>query len=72
MNNPKLLEVWIEKLNKIDWRPTETSVLCSKHFEESCFRISDGKYVTLKINSVPTILTVRMCAEMDFKMKISP
>ena len=32
-NNSKLLEAWIEKLNKIDWRPTKTSVLCSKHFE---------------------------------------
>ena len=55
MNDSKLLEAWIEKLNKTDWRPTETSVLCSEHFAESCFRISKGKHMLFKTNSVPTI-----------------
>ena len=55
MNDSKLLEAWIEKLNKTDWQPTETSVLCSEHFEKSCFRISNGKHMPLKTNSVPTI-----------------
>ena len=55
MKDSNLLGGWIEKLNKADWRPTETSVLSSEHFEESCFRISKGKHMPLKTNSVPTI-----------------
>ena len=55
MNDSRLLEAWIEKLNKTDWRPTETLVLSSEHFGEACFRISKGKYMPLKTNNVPTI-----------------
>ena len=55
INDSKLLEAWIEKLNKNDWQPTGTSILSSEHCEESYFRISKGKHMPLKTNSVPTI-----------------
>ena len=33
----KLRQQWIDQLNRQDFKPTKSSVVCGKHFEEHCF-----------------------------------
>ncbi|GBM47090.1 hypothetical protein AVEN_166727-1 [Araneus ventricosus] len=53
--NTALLEVWVSKLGRSTfWRPSPFSVLCSDHFEESCFdKIGDVKHI--RADAVPTL-----------------
>ena len=34
---PELLRKWVHNVKRKDWAPNEHSLLCSKHFDESCF-----------------------------------
>ncbi|CAL1287232.1 unnamed protein product [Larinioides sclopetarius] len=53
--NPALLEVWISKLGRTTfWRPSPFSVLCSDHFEDSCFD-KIGDVVHIRSDAVPTL-----------------
>ena len=36
-NSPKLKQQWMEQLNRQDFKPTKSSVVCGKHFEEHQF-----------------------------------
>ena len=49
-----LLRRWVSFVNRQDWTPKPTSVLCEKHFEEKL--ITRGKRCTLKwvLNPFPT------------------
>ena len=51
----KLLEKWTRFVNKQDWKPTATTVLCEKHFKEDL--VKHGKRTTLNWNldPIPTI-----------------
>ncbi|KAM0736843.1 THAP domain-containing protein 1 [Formica fusca] len=57
LGKPELLNKWLGNMIMLNWRPTETSYLCSSHFEASCLRKVKGKYWALKENSIPTIFT---------------
>lgn len=56
LEKQELLNKWLENINMLNWKPTETSRLCSSHFEASYLRKVKGKYWALKENSIPTIL----------------
>ncbi|XP_018402656.1 PREDICTED: THAP domain-containing protein 1-like [Cyphomyrmex costatus] len=74
-----LLKKWLDNIGIKNWTPNSSSLLCSEHFEETCFR-KIGKYLKLKEGSVPTIFkveyfsnikseTVPLC-ETEFNQKI--
>ena len=59
---------WADQVKKIrdKWEPTDHSVLCSKHFEESCFETDTllmgslglgKKKIYLKADAVPTLFS---------------
>ncbi|XP_011059382.1 PREDICTED: THAP domain-containing protein 1-like isoform X1 [Acromyrmex echinatior] len=52
-----LLKKWLDNIGIKNWIPNNSSLLCSEHFEETCFR-KIGKYLKLKEGSVPTIFKV--------------
>ena len=31
-------EIWTSRVPQLNWTPSNNSVLCEKHFEESCFK----------------------------------
>ena len=35
--NPELADKWVKFINRRDWIPSSTAVLCEKHFEENLF-----------------------------------
>ena len=47
---------WIRNVSRKGWRPSVRSVLCSKHFEESCFQRNEVR-PRLKDGAIPTIFT---------------
>ena len=53
--NPELLDKWLKFVNRSDWKPSPSSVLCEKHFKEEY--IIRGKKCNLKwkCNPIPTI-----------------
>ena len=53
--NPELADKWVKFINRRDWIPSSTAVLCEKNFEEKF--ISRGKKCNLKwkCNPIPTI-----------------
>lgn len=64
--DPVLKKKWIEqvKRHRDKWEPTEYSVVCSQHFENSCFVPSSAlmlslgvgkKKSSLKLDAIPTI-----------------
>lgn len=56
LGDKTLCEIWIERVGRKDWRPTKTSVLCSKHFSADSYRSSpDLKRRRLLRWAVPTI-----------------
>lgn len=52
-----LLKKWLDNIGIKNWTPNNSSLLCSDHFEETCFR-KIGKYLKLKEGSVPTIFKI--------------
>ena len=63
--NEKYRKIWVEKVRRIDWEPTEHSRLCSAHFESHCFAqklklleslgLPRPKKLILKHDAIPTI-----------------
>ena len=48
----------VHAMKRKDWAPTEHSLLCSNHFDESCFVVRPGKSGRrLYDHSVPTKFT---------------
>ena len=54
MKNADLMQRWIKFVNRADWKPAPTSVLCERHFDD--MYINRGKRCTLKwnLNPIPT------------------
>ena len=66
LNSTKLLDKWLQNVNRDGYKPTKTATLCSEHFEPDCFEEdlyakymgrSPGKrpQFILKPDAVPTI-----------------
>ena len=61
--NPKVRKQWIDfvQRHRSGWKPTDTSILCSVHFEDSCYTMNHeiaaslGIKSILKRDAVPTI-----------------
>ena len=54
--NSELLQKWIQAVKSKNWVPNKYSLICSDHFEPSCFFVRPGKVgCRLYDNSVPTI-----------------
>ena len=34
LNNPDLLEKWVKFVNRPEWKPSKSSVICVKHFQQ--------------------------------------
>ena len=53
-----LRKIWIKFLNRKDWKPTPSSFICIKHFEEKCYSIceNDKRYcLTKTLKPLPRI-----------------
>ncbi|EZA51135.1 THAP domain-containing protein, partial [Ooceraea biroi] len=61
LDKSDLLKKWLDNIGITNWTPNDSSLLCSEHFEHTCFHKSKGKYVRLKDGSVPTIFKVEDC-----------
>ncbi|CAH1999974.1 unnamed protein product [Acanthoscelides obtectus] len=53
--NADRCQLWVKFVNRGEWTPTRSSVICSKHFSEESFDRTTKFYVNLKPNAVPTI-----------------
>ncbi|XP_055336832.1 uncharacterized protein LOC129587227 isoform X2 [Paramacrobiotus metropolitanus] len=70
--NP-LRALWIHKINRKDFTPGKRSVVCSDHFESTCYR-NHGKGRSLKEDSVPTVFggAVKRKIESSGSTTVSP
>ncbi|XP_069673354.1 THAP domain-containing protein 1-like [Periplaneta americana] len=50
------INVWLARINRVNWTPTESSRLCDKHFTEDQFenKCADGVR-KLKSNAIPSV-----------------
>ena len=63
MNKPELLVQWERSVNRREWKPTENSILCNKHFDEKYIKWFSKKcHLNWKINPVPTTTTKNYCS----------
>ncbi|XP_057660974.1 THAP domain-containing protein 1-like [Diorhabda carinulata] len=53
-------KLWKNFVNKPNWTPTRTSVLCSQHFTNECFDRTSMLKVRLHPNALPTIKVDRL------------
>lgn len=60
--NKELLDQWITAINRQNWTPSKSSVICSKHFYEMDFYPCQQRK-QLRDTSIPTIFTCREDAE---------
>ncbi|XP_069704642.1 uncharacterized protein [Periplaneta americana] len=58
-SKPEILEKWLVNMKRENFRPTQYSKLCSKHFEIHCFDTERFGHTFLKEGSVPTIFNFR-------------
>jgi len=54
LHKSEILKKWLDNMGIKNWIPNNSSLLCSEHFEETCFQ-KRGKKLFLKERSVPTI-----------------
>lgn len=59
LDKADLLQKWLNNIKIENWTPNVSSLLCSEHFEQTCFRKKKGNYVTLKDGSIPTIFKIQ-------------
>lgn len=51
--NPELKEKWLRVIGRPDWTPYKNSMVCSRHFKQTCFiQRSERRVLTKK--SVPS------------------
>ena len=82
-NDEVLRKKWMDqvKRHRDKWEPTEYSVLCSLHFEQSCFTADTiltqslglgKKKATLKPDAVPTLFTKQVTLKRKPEMDQPP
>ncbi|XP_033639035.1 THAP domain-containing protein 1-like [Asterias rubens] len=52
-SQPEILKKWVISMKRDNWSPSKKSVLCSDHFEQSCFDRTE-QTTRLKAGVVPT------------------
>lgn len=54
--NGSLREEWIKAVERLNWKPIASSVICSEHFSKECLnRTFASGHTELRENAVPTI-----------------
>ena len=71
LSNPEILNDWIHFVNRKDWTPTSSSVICERHFGERF--ISRGKRCKLQweLNPIPSIHSTRTVKRLTLPTPIS-
>ncbi|CAH2207546.1 jg17767, partial [Pararge aegeria aegeria] len=59
--DPEIKEKWVSVVGKKDWLPTKYSKICSCHFTEDDFNMSNKKRRTLIRAAVPTVDIWQLC-----------
>ena len=60
-SDPQMIQSWLDQINRPDFIPNKSSVVCGKHFTEDCFDTSldsrgrARKRAKLKDNAIPTL-----------------
>jgi THAP domain len=56
LKNKELLSKWITAMRRDKWKPSSHDVLCSEHFEQTCFRFYSCQ-VRLREDAVPSVFS---------------
>ena len=56
-NKPDLLEKWMKCINRPAWKPSKSSVIGVKHFQEEYILNGQRKNLKWEMQSVPTLYT---------------
>ncbi|KOC70362.1 THAP domain-containing protein 2 [Habropoda laboriosa] len=56
--DPKLRQIWQERVARADWEPSNNSFLCHVHFEPQEWSITQSGRIRLRKDAVPSIFTV--------------
>ena len=52
---PDLLEKWTKFVNRTNWKPSKSSVICVKHFKEELIIFGQRKKLKWELQPVPTV-----------------
>ena len=58
-----LLAKWTKFVNRLDWSPTNNSVICANHFDQKFILNGKRKKLKRKLNPVPTIYSESVLSE---------
>ena len=56
-NKPDLLEKWVKFVNRPEWKPSKSSVICVKHFQQEFVNNGMRKKLKWEMPPVPTLHT---------------
>ncbi|GFW67860.1 THAP domain-containing protein 3 [Trichonephila clavipes] len=60
VKNPGLLKAWLKMIRRENFKPSAHSLICSDHFEETCFEYQPfTNRRQLKRGSIPTIFVFK-------------
>ena len=54
-NEPDLLEKWVKFVNRPEWKPSKSSVICVKHFQQEFVNNDMRKKLKWEMHPVPTL-----------------
>ena len=54
-NRPDLLEKWVKFVNRPNWKPSKSSVVCVKHFKNKLIIHGQRKKLKWELQPVPTV-----------------
>ena len=66
---------WIKFVNRKDWEPSSSSVVCSKHFEDKYLKKGEqGKRFRLKkkLKPIPTIYLLHHKPQLHYQVQLTP
>ncbi|XP_068228840.1 uncharacterized protein [Palaemon carinicauda] len=67
-SRPDVLKQWIANMKREFWTPSKRSVLCSDHFESSCFD-KTGCTTRIRSDAIPTIFTPQISQQKAVKVE---
>ena len=56
-NKPDLLEKWVKFVNRPEWKPSKSSVVCVKHFQQEFVNNGMRKKLKWEMQPIPTLHT---------------